>query len=327
MWEHEEQRLAVLELLHYGRLPRRKSQHEAWTWLAGLPWTRSAKRHDELVIVQTSRPELEEVLDRRWPPWRDTRDRLAKAGLPITHDGWRKLRDQERANAARSLPRRLNAKTAAAHVGPHSKASLSRTRRTALADVEITHDGIVRFRPNKGLILQAGATRIEGSVLVDIAGEIMLNERALIDGTTLAGPRPAAILLVENQGPYLDLRTPDDDWMVVHVPGWNTLPAKLLLDQFDTVPLLHFGDLDPAGARIVNHLRSSFPKLQWAVPGFWKEYLPEHGQKGDWPSYLDLTAAPSLVRELADARLWLEQETISLDDRLPRALQEALRNG
>ena len=330
MWEKDENRLAVLELQHSGRLRRREGQQDVWTWLSQLPCTNTTRRRDELAIVSSRRSDLEEMLDRRWPPWRKTRDRLMSAGLPITHDGWRKLRDQDRATAARLLPRRLNAKTAAAQVGPHSKASLSGIRRTALANVEITHDGIVRLRPNKGLILKAGSTEVDGSALVKIAGEIILTERALLDGTKLAGTRPAAILLVENQGTYLDLRTPDANWMVVHVPGWNTVPATqlpVLLDQMDTVPLLHFGDLDPAGARIVNHLRTSFPKLQWAVPGFWKEYLPDHAQKGEWPSDLNLTAAPALVRELADARLWLEQESITLDDRLPRALAAALRNG
>ena len=44
-----------------------------------------------------------------------------------------------------------------------------------------------------------------------------------------------------------------------------------------------------------------------------------------WPSDLDLTAAPSLVHELKDAGLWLEQETIILDPRLPTALEKAAR--
>ena len=56
---------------------------------------------------------------------------------------------------ARPAARRLNAKTAAAYVGPHSKADLTDARRTALTAIEITRDGIVRLCPNMGLMLGA----------------------------------------------------------------------------------------------------------------------------------------------------------------------------
>ena len=113
--------------------------------------------------------------------------------------------------------------------------------------------------------------------------------------------------------------------MVIHVPGWNTMSAVQVLNQVEDIPILHFGDLDPDGAKIVSHLRKPFPRLQWVVPEFWKECVPDRAQKQPWPSDLDLTAAPPLVRELRDSGLWLEQETITLDPRLPAALEKAAR--
>ena len=322
MWDRDENRLAVVELVHTGRLKRRESQREAWEWLSQLPWTNATSRREELALTPSLRSEVENMLDRRWPEWRDARTRIVEAGLPVTHEGWKKLQDDERAERIGALPPRLNTKTAAAYVGPHSKAGLTDVRRLALEGTEVTRDGIARLRPNKGLVLESGARRVDASLFVAIAGEVVLNERALRDGTRLTGVRPNAALLVENLGPYMDVPAPED-WMIIHVPGWNTVTAKQVLDQVEDIPILHFGDLDPQGAGIVSHLRKEFPRLRWVVPSFWSECVPDRAQKQPWPSNLDLTAAPSLVHELKDAGLWLEQETITLDPRLPAALERA----
>ena len=75
----------------------------------------------------------------------------------------------------------------------------------------------------------------------------------------------------------------------------------------------------------MNHLRGKYPTLRWAVPNFWRECVPSRAQKDEWPTNLDVSDAPALVRELKNAGLWLEQEAISLDPRLPKALEQALR--
>ena len=157
-----------------------------------------------------------------------------------------------------------------------------------------------------------------------VTGEVVLTERALLDGTTLAGTPPAAVLLIENLGPFVDMAVPDG-WMAVHVPGWNTSTARRLLDGIDaSIELVHFGDLDPEGVKIGNHLREHYPRLRWAVPDFWRECVPDRALRGAWPEDLDLSNAPALVHALSQAGLWLEQETICLDTRLPRALEEVL---
>ena len=323
MWDRDENRLAMVELIHEGRLSLRERQRAAWNFVVNLPWTRTTGRRDELEVVPSFRTEIENMLDRRWPEWRVARRRLVEAGLPVTHEGWKQLLDRDRAAQTVALPPRLNKKTAAAYVGPHSKVGFTDVRRLALDGIDITRDGIVRLRPNRGLVLATPSQRVVASRLVAVAGEVVLNERALKDGTRLTGVRPRAVLTVENLGPYMDVPAPED-WMVVHVPGWNSPTAKRILDQLEDIPILHFGDLDPDGAKIVHHLRRQYPRLQWAVPGFWSECLPDRAQRKQWPGDLDLTDAPSLVQELKDAGLWLEQETITLDSRLPRALEHAV---
>ena len=254
MWDRDENRLAVVELLHCARLKRRDSQREAWEWLSELPWTKASARRDELTLVAASREELEKVLDRRWPGWRDALASVANAGLPVTLESWKALGDAQRVARLATLPSRLNTKTAAAYVGPHSKVNLTDTRRAALDGVELTRDGVVRMRPNEGLALEHRAQRVDASLLVAIAGEVVLSERALVDGTRLAGVLPSAALLVENLGPYIDVPAPKD-WLVVHIPGWETTTPKKVLRQLNAIPILHFGDLDPNGARIVAYIR------------------------------------------------------------------------
>ena len=145
-------------------------------------------------------------------------------------------------------------------------------------------------------MFESGTRRIDAFLFVAIAGEVVLNERALRDGPRSPVCDQTLRSLVENLGPYMDVPAAED-WMVIHVPGWNTITAKRVLDQLEDIPILHFGDLDPQGAEIVSHLRKQFPRLRWMVPSFWSECVPHRAQKQPWPSDLDLTR-----RALAGAR-------------------------
>jgi hypothetical protein len=322
MWEHDEDRLALLELLQAGRLRRRSGQGEAWTLLDQLPWTRRTGRRDEFELVPEHKNTLVELLDRVWPDWRFGGKVLTERGLSPTPGDWRRLQDLLRAEGVAELPDRLNRRTATSAVAPHSKSSLSLIRRAALGDTTVTRDGIVRLRPPSGVCFVRGDVTLDATDVAGVLGEVAVTERALLDGTVLTGPVRAA-LLVENLGPYQDLEPPDG-WVVVHVPGWDTATVRLFLAQLREVPVVHFGDLDPAGVRIVRHLREIHPALRWAVPDFWSEYVDKRALPGEWPDDLDLDGAPALIRDLADRGLWLEQELIAVDPRLRTALEAAI---
>jgi len=326
MWSDEESRLALLELWACGTLHRRKRQAEAWDELAVLPWTRRTGRRDELSLVEDSKAHLEVLLDRCFVGWRDLVRQLGHAGLSADIHGWRQLQELRRgATLPASLPPRLNQRTATAALGAHSKATLGEQLRAALGPVEVTRDSLIRMRPSPGLLVRREGETWSAEVLADCLGELALTERALTDGTVLCGILPRALLLSENVGFYIDV-PPPEGWAVVHVPGWNTSTTRLLLSALPTVPVVHFGDLDPNGVRIVAHLQLIRPDLVWAVPDFWEEQIPLRGQKKDWPPDLDLNGVPALVKRLAAERLWLEQEPLALDPRLPGYL-EALVTG
>jgi hypothetical protein len=88
--------------------------------------------------------------------------------------------------------------------------------------------------------------------------------------------------------------------------------------------VVHFGDLDPNGVRILLHLRGLRSDLRWFVPEFWTELVDAKGLPAVWPADLDLGEAPALVRELASRGLWLEQEPVAVDPRTSAALEAML---
>ncbi len=324
MWEAADERIALLELLTRGTLKRRRAQARALDALAELSWTRKTGRRDELGLVEEHRPSLVALIDRAWPDWPLALSELAARGLPPTPDGWARLLDARRAESLgeQALPERINRRTAASLVAPHSKATLTAARLSALGGARPTHDGSVRLRPPAGLLARSEGREIDLSRVAGVLGEVSIPERALLDGLELAGPLRAA-LSIENLGAWRDL-PPLDGWLYAHVPGWDTSTVTLLLDRLAYVPVVHFGDLDPNGVRIAAHLRERRADLVWLVPSFWREHVEAHASRARWPDDLPLDDAPPLVRELAERGLWLEQERVVLDPRLLEALEASV---
>lgn len=322
IWESDNARLALLELLSRGSLKRRRTQLEAYDALAELPWTRATGRRDEIGVVEERRTELAGLIDRVWPAWRDVLADLAAAGLPPTPDGYGRLLDMERAAAIPELPERINRRTAASLTASHSKASLTEARRGALGGTDTSHDGSVRLRPPAGLSVRAANGVVDLSGIATVLGEVSIPERALLDGLAFEGAIHA-VLLVENLGAWRDL-SPPPGWLLAHVPGWDTATVGHLLDRIEGVPVMHFGDVDPNGVRIMLHLRRRVPNLKWFLPEFWFELVDVCGLPLTWPEDLDLDFVPAQVRELAARGLWLEQERIVLDPRMADALEAVL---
>lgn len=322
IWQGMSERLALLELLVRGRLPLRRSQAKVWEALAELPWTKLTGRRDELGINESRRRDVVDLIDRVWPTWDAGLAELTSCGLPPTPEGWAALEDAQRAAGLPDLPEQLNRRTAAALVAPHSKGRLTKRRLAALGNTELTHDGSVRIRVPKDVVAQTPQGVLELAPISTMLGEVSLPERALKGGLQLEGAFHAA-LLVENLGVFRDLSVLDG-WIFVHVPGWDTATTRLLLERLAHVPVVHFGDLDPNGVRVFQHLRRQQPGLRWFVPLFWEDFIETRGRPTSWPHDLDLQDAPGLVQRLAKRGLWLEQEPLAVDARTPAALSAML---
>ena len=321
-WEGDNARLALLELLSRGTLKRRRAQVEEYDALAELPWTRATGRRDEIGVVEERRTELAQLIDLVWPAWRDALADLVAAGLPPTPKGYGQLLDSERAAGIPELPERINRRTAAALTASHSKASLTEARRGALGETNPTHDGSIRLRPPAGLAARTATGGLDLSGIAAVLGEVSIPERALLDGLVFEGAI-RAVLLVENLAAWRDL-SPPPGWLLAHVPGWDTATVDHLLDRLSGIPVVHFGDVDPNGVRIMLHLRRRAPNLKWFLPEFWFELADVCGLRTTWPQDLDLDFAPAQVCELAARGLWLEQERIVLDPRIADALEAAI---
>lgn len=311
-----------MELLVRGTLKKRRKQESVWEALAELPWVKRTGRRDEVGLVEAQRHQLVALLDRVWPEWGDALAALTARGFPPTAEGWIALEDATRAEGMPPVPERLNRRTAAALAAPHSKSTLTDRRRAAFGETETMHDGSVRLRPPRGLSARTAKGSVDLSAVADVLGEVSLPERALQDGLVFDGAM-RAVLLVENLGPFCDLPVLDG-WLCAHVPGWDTATVARLLDRLPIVTVIHFGDLDPNGVRIFQHLRAMRPDLRWFVPPFWNELVEIRGLPGSWPEDLDLGEAPGLVRLLASRGLRLEQEPLAIDPRTPVALQNLL---
>lgn len=317
MWRSLHARLALLELVVCGSLRRRRGQDEAWRELAALPWTRTSTRRDELVLSESHRLEVTALLDRTWPGWGSVWADMQALGFEPTPKGWARLEDHERAARVGPLPERVNRKTAAALVAPHSKATLTEGRLAALGPVETMRDGLVRLRPPTGLLARNARGEVDLRRVAEVLGEVALAERAF-DALVFEGEIRAA-LLVENLGAFVDVPQPEG-WLIAHVAGWDTATVRHMLSRLIDVPVVHFGDIDPAGVRIFRHLRSMRSDLRWFVPDFSAELVETHGLELAWPDDLDVADCPLVVRECARRGVWLEQEAIAVDPRMMAAL-------
>jgi hypothetical protein len=324
-WPGRLSQLALVELYTQGVLRRRELQAAAWDHLRSLRWTRLATRQRELELKDQYRDQVEQLLDQVWPLWRNALVELKAAELAPTPSGWEQLQDQQRitAAAAAELPTRLNRRVASALVGPHAKATLTEIRQTALAACELTADQAVRVRPHRGLVIRRGEHTLTGERLTTLLGEIIVPERALLDGLAFGGSAPKAIILVENLGPYIDLPLPST-LMAVHYPGWDVPLPKVLLERlqqtYSQTPLWLFGDIDPNGVAIYRHLADRFP-LQWLVPTCWAD-CPVHPAEQPWPADALPAAAPAWVHELVRNGQWAEQEPVVLLPAFATCLQE-----
>ncbi len=310
--------MALLELVQRGALARRRSREALVEQLLDCGWVRQGPRADEILLSERHRGDVCALLDRIFPSWRATAEALDAAGLPPTAAGLKALRRSRRAAAA-ILPERLNRRVAVSLLAEHSKVDPAGLPRSH--NLTLTRDSAVRLRPSAGLRITRGKRALDARDLAQIQGELLLTERALSSGTALGGRLPRGILSVENLGAYIELPAPD--WLLVlYAPGWDTRATRLLLAQLPDIPAAHFGDLDPQGLAIVEHLRRERPSLRWFIPSFWADVLDETpALTADWTGVSDRRGLPELVRTLAERGIWLEQEPIVLHPELPAELE------
>lgn len=284
-------------------------------------WAARTRRRDTVALQPEAAPHVEARLDVTWPAWRSAHEALVAEALPPTVRGWRQLRDRARRAVPRTLPVRLNSHTAAAWLRGDAKAGLGVDERAALSPTVVTHDNLLRLRPHAGLLLQRQGRQLDADTLCAFTHEVVVPERAILDGLRFGGAAPEILLLIENIGVYLDLPLPRT-WCAASIPGWNLSMLTTLKRQWPSTPAVLFGDLDPAGMAIATTCQQQWPELVWFVPP-WRPALLAVSQAREWPPLPP--NAPETIQRLADANRWIEQEQLFHMDGLMRDILAAAR--
>ena len=327
-WNDPANRMAAVRLLREQRLIRGARTQEAVRHFEELGWVVQPPRGPEVALAPLAAPKLERLLGQVWAAWAQAASDLAAVGLPLTAEGLAELGRSRclREIGPESLPSRLHHKTLAALLTAHSKTGLATLTLERHTGIVATTDSVLRLRPSAGLALVLpDGTLAACDSAARVLGEVVVPERALLDGASLGGRLPQACLTVENLGAYVDLPKPPD-LLAVHVPGWESpLTRQLLKSLPQNVPLHHFGDLDPEGLRIRRHLEEALGRpVGLFAPRFWLDYADSHGQafaagEEAWGAGDSWPECP-LVPALAAIGRWLEQEPIVTDPRMWAAL-------
>ncbi len=318
-WEDPRVHWTLVALLDTGEVGRTQANASLVDWLREAGWIGQGARRDLFRLDPVRRGAVGARLAAVWPHWASDLAALSAADLPRDATGLRRLRRLRLPQAA--PPPRLHRKTWTARHGAHSKSGAPDL--TPPPGLTLTDDDLLRLRPHLGMQVQATDGRAEDCARwVRLLGELVIPERALDAGLTLAGTPPRWVMTVENLGAYLDLAAPPEA-LIVHQPGWNSRLARRLVDRLDpAVPWWHFGDLDPAGLAIFATLGDGQRRPRLFIPDWWAEYLDTHGLPlaGGWPEPAP-DPCPALVGALHARGRWLEQEVILLDPRLPGTLR------
>lgn len=329
-WHH---RAALMQLAVECRMFRLKDYANLIEYLLQEGWVKQTTRNKELAITELGQRHVQQILAARWPEWRDMACALSESGIGISARSLQLLGKREVFNMriGARLPAILNRKTFNAALALHSKAANPEKLREAFPHVQLAGDNGILIRTNPGFRLCRGNAEFNCDDHMAFMGVVYFAERAVLGEWRVGGVLPRAVLTVENPGSFHDVALPEGV-LAVLVEGWNTpVAAKFLLAFPESIPHIHFGDYDPAGISILQHLRMllSRPIYNFA-PDFALEYIDTHSlpfeaEDSGWSGTPRQSSTSALVDELRHQNKWLEQEAITLDERLPDALNKTVQ--
>lgn len=316
-WRDHRIQAALLTLWQSGSITRSAARGALIEHLLDAGLLGRTTRAHEYALPNTRRDQFATFLSNIWLQWQETLAALSDAGLPTTAEGLVQL--QRGTPLAGTLPPLLHYKTYQARFAMHSKAAAT----TPPPGSELTNDDVLRLRTPAGFRLTIDDKRIECDALMEIAGEVVLPERAL-RRLVATDAEPRCLLTVENLGAYVDLPE-QDGLLLLHQPGWNSRLALMFIERLSvSIPWYHFGDLDPKGLAIYQSLNAGTRCPQLWIPDFWLDYEETHALPLDkpWTPVSPRLVKHPLVRSLVDQGRWLEQEALVIDPRIKQALTQ-----
>lgn len=310
----------LLRLVLEGRAAADPDVEDEAASLIRLGWTRREGR----LLVAADSAELIARLERLSPGIRRAALQVRELGLdPFDPAGYRLA--ARVAQGMPPVPAQLSRKVASAVLTPHSKHPLSDAEAARAGIIRLLGDGLFRARSAGPLEFSAaGGASVDVARLTASLGEAALPERFLVR-CECTSDAPSAIAFVENSGAFTELPLPPG-LLALHTPG-NDVGAARILRLLPGVPVIHFGDWDQRGreaaARVEAEARSTGSPFRWLCPPWLTDYFATHAMTAKntpWKRpFDDLTTH---VQWLAERGMWIEQEAVILDPRLPANLTD-----
>jgi hypothetical protein len=278
-------------------------------------WITPGKRRATWALREEERTAVQARLELLLPSWQQDFVMLRSKNLdPFKAVAIEALAMLRREVSPKTIINRRNW-NASSGAGPKHTAQIQ-------ADVVLTSDWVMRFRPNKGLVSITEGGEIDLWATAAIWTECSYPERAWMRTTQIAGVFPRLIITCENLGPYIDLPVAEST-LVVYSPGQNTQTAVVLLKALPEVPWMHFGDMDPKGVEIAKRIADESGRpLSLFIPSFAEEYLDvAKPVKTPWD---DITDNPTLI-SLKKMNKGIFQEVFMLDERLSEEIRHIHR--
>ncbi len=249
-------------------------------------------------------------------------------GLVAGGAGVRDARSYERARIANGLeafptdwPRAVNRRTVAGLVAGSAKRPVPEEvlKELTARGIAVTTDEVVRLRAYCRLDAHAPPVVRNVERETAVLGEFVMAERGLrairFDGS------PQALVTVENKGPFVDFPNIPGA-LFIFMPGWDMDLARVVLEVWTSVPIYHFGDLDPAGAAMARSLSEVLGRtIRWVVLDAASLLLASHAADDPTPWPPSVPPYP-VLQALVHQGQWLEQEPLVLSRDFPHTIAD-----
>jgi hypothetical protein len=313
------------ELLSAPSLKRLKRNERVIDSFALHGWITHTSRRDEFSITESGRSIAERRLPDVWPSWREDLASFAILGLsPEDVGAWSLLRRAQANQVPRTLAH-INRRTLNAWERRHSKVGL-KPPSEPFATAQITIDEVARLRmpPGSRILLHDGKT-LDCDSLMATFGEVAIPERAWEHIREMDAAGAKAVISIENKGAYVDFPIVPQATLLF-LPGDNTSILRQVSSRMAGQPVIHFGDLDPAGIEIFETLLVEKFPVHHFVPSYVEEFVLTHAQpcKKPWPER-DYSNFHPVISKLASKGFWLEHEALVLDHRFGAELEALIR--
>ncbi|OOV87029.1 hypothetical protein [Oceanospirillum linum] len=325
-WQSQILRDAAIGLFKTERIRRDVYTGPLISELLELEWLSQVDNEDVYTLTPKGRHQYPKLLDQNLPQWQE----LALSGMNMQdeeRDAFMRRLEFIRANTRFDLPVWINRKSFNTLYGGDEKTQVSDDLQALLPKYRISEDAMLRIRGTTDMHLMRKMLKpIRLGPILQMMSHAAIPERDVMELTEVDGEQPYMVMTVENLSVFADMDIPDHLMLIWAPLNYPDLAIKVLKMIPQYVPHIHFGDLDPSGLALAEHIAGETGRpVRRFLPEFWQEYMNEYAQpcvdgsaKGScWQLAISSNA---LIRKLMLRKEWMPQSVILLDPRLRHEL-------